>query len=258
MSKQRSGKINKDIFDYWNEESVSSMYDKFLIQLEINLISHYIEGGVKILDAGCGEGEGTLAYSKFNNVIIHGADFSETRLVKARSSLKNCNNVKLIQADFLHNLESLDFDYDIIITQRFLINLIHWENQKIVLQKLSERLNPGGKLLLLEGSVEGNKNLNEFRALLSMDEIPVKWHNSYIEDKKLELYLTEKRFRLQEIRGLSSYYLLTRGVRPYFDENLNWESEFNKLSASSEISKLFGNDTQFSKTKLWVFIKSQN
>ena len=45
--------------------------------------------GLHVLDAGCGEGEGTLEYASGNNVILHGADFSETRLSKANSLLKN-------------------------------------------------------------------------------------------------------------------------------------------------------------------------
>lgn len=49
---------NGNILAYWNRQDVESMYDKHLLNAEIELIRRRITVNSKILDAGCGEGEG--------------------------------------------------------------------------------------------------------------------------------------------------------------------------------------------------------
>ena len=71
---------SQEVLKYWNQDDVESMYDKNLLNLEIKLIKKRITEKSKILDAGCGEGEGTLEYSKIPGVKVHAVDFSETRL----------------------------------------------------------------------------------------------------------------------------------------------------------------------------------
>ncbi len=109
---------NEKVLQYWNRDDIESMYDKLLIKQEIQLILNYIPNNAKILDAGCGEGESALVYSQIPGVHIHAADFSETRLSKARERLKDKNNVIIIKADFLGDYH-LDADYDIVVSQRF-------------------------------------------------------------------------------------------------------------------------------------------
>ena len=102
--------LNKDdIHHYWERADVESMYDKYLLGAEIALIREYIPSNSKVLDAGCGEGEGTLEYSAIPGVIIHAADFSQTRIRKAKRRLAACSNVTLKQVDFLDEYQ-LDND----------------------------------------------------------------------------------------------------------------------------------------------------
>ena len=100
---------HQKVLDYWEDKKVESMYDKNLLKAEIRLIKKYIKPGSKILDAGCGEAEGTYAYSAIKNTLIHGADFSQTRLNKAKKRLHKRNNVTLKKIDFLkkYNLDKI-------------------------------------------------------------------------------------------------------------------------------------------------------
>ena len=43
----------KEVLEYWNRDDVESMYDKYLLKLEIELIRERILKNSKILDAGC-------------------------------------------------------------------------------------------------------------------------------------------------------------------------------------------------------------
>src|SRR3954466_13853129 len=98
---------------YWNDPTVESMYDKHLLDCEIHLLREQIPDGAKILDAGCGEGEGTAVFASIPGAIVHAADFSETRLQKARERLAGKPNVTCKQVDFLGQYD-LDRDYDVV------------------------------------------------------------------------------------------------------------------------------------------------
>ena len=245
---------NKKLLEYWNRDDVESMYDKHLLSTEIELIKQRIRSNSKILDVGCGEGEGTLAYSSIPGIMVHAADFSETRIKKAAKRLKECDNVTLRRIDFLGQY-CLDNDYDSIVSQRFLINLIEWKLQKKVLLELMAMLKPGGRLLMLEGSKRGVESLNKLRAVLGLDPIPIKWHNLFFDDDALLDFMWQNHYELAEEDGLGAYFFLTRGIRPCFDKELNWDCEFNRMAASKRIRVVLGITTMFARLKLWVFEK---
>src|SRR5450759_4527396 len=180
---------NKEVLDYWNQEEVESMYDKYLVNLEIELVKKNIYPGSKILDAGCGEGEGTIIYASIPESVIHAVDFSETRLKKAVERLIGKDNVTFKQVDFLGNYQ-LDNNYDFIVSQRFLINLLEWDLQKKVILDLMGMLKSSGKFLMLEGCVDGVDELNKFRGLYGMEPIPVKWHNLFFDNHELISFMS--------------------------------------------------------------------
>lgn len=244
---------NKEVLEYWERDEVESMYDKHLLSAEIAMIARRLSPQSKILDAGCGEGEGTLIYASMPEVTVHGADFSDARLNKAKNRLSEIENVSLRRVDFLQDNLPLDSDYDFVISQRFLINLMEWELQKKVLYKLINMVRAGGRLILLEGSVQGVNELNAFRACWGLPPIPIKWHNLFFDDSALMQFMLSSRCKLVESDGLGTYFLLTRGIRPVFDKELNWESDFNRVSAGEELKSIFDMGSRFSRLKLFVF-----
>lgn len=244
----------QEVLEYWNNDTVESMYDKHLLNAEIRLLKKQIPAGAKILDAGCGEAEGTLVYSSIPGAVVHAVDFSETRLHKARERLAARKNVTCKQVDFLGRYE-LDHDYDVVVSQRFLINLMEWQLQQKVLLDLMSMLKPGGRLLMLEGSRQGVDSLNDLRAALGLDPIPVKWHNLFFDDEALVAFMRENGHTLVAEDGLGAYFLLTRGIRPIFDRELNWESDYNQRAAAQNTSDILRLGTRFSRLKLWVFQK---
>lgn len=252
-----NNKRNKNnLLEYWERKDTESMYDKHLLNTETAMIRKYIPCGAKVLDSGCGEGEGVLAYSSIEGVTIHGADFSETRLRKASERLAGRENVNLKQVDFLGNY-SLDDDYDVVISERFLINLLEWPLQQKVISDLLGMLKPSGKLIMLEGSKQGAESLNTFRAAWGLGPISVKWHNVFFDDDEIIAFVEGKGCKLVGHEGLGVYFMLTRGIRPVLDAKLDWDHEFNQLAASEEIRKLMGIDEmKCSRLKLWVFQKN--
>lgn len=246
-----SAKDVSSILEYWNKDEVESMYDKNLLNAEINLIKAWIPSYAKLLDAGCGEGEGTLQYSKVA-AVVHGADFSPTRLKKAAARLAKASNVKFQQIDFRKDYK-LDSGYDVAVTQRFLINLMEWDMQQRTITNLVKALKPGGRLLMFEGSQQGVNELNLFRAAGGLPAIPVKWNNRFFDDNEVQQFVAASGWKLRAVQGLGGYLLLTRGIRPLLDSNVHWDCEFNRIAASPGISELNAFDSvRFSRLKLWV------
>jgi ubiquinone/menaquinone biosynthesis C-methylase UbiE len=240
------------ILAYWNDPDVASMYDKHLLNAEIELIKRRLTANAKILDAGCGEGEGTLAYSDVPGVLVHAVDFSDTRLAMARQRLSSRDNVVLSKMNFLDRIDC-DSDYDFIVSQRFLINLPDWLLQQKVLLELMRRLKRGGRLLMLEGSRQGNDALNDLRVSVGQKPILERSHNVFFDDDLLVNFMRSNNYPLIEQDGLGTYFMLTRGVRPLLDSNLNWDCEFNRLAARPVMADQVGFTTKFSRLKLFVF-----
>src|SRR5262245_23243575 len=237
---------------YWNRQEVQSMYDKHLLGAEIELLRSRVPAGSKLLDAGCGEGEATAAYAELPGVVVHGADFSDTRLALAAERLRGRANVSLRRVDLL-DPRGLDADYDVVVSQRFLINLTDRSLQERALGTLAACLNPRGRLLLLEGSRDGEAELNALRAALGLPSLAPRWHNLFLDDAALVEHMATLGCRLLEQDGLGPYFLLTRGVRPCFDAQLDWDCEYNRRAALRETRELLGSPTRFSRLKLWVF-----
>lgn len=237
---------------YWDRPEVASMYDKHLLAAEIDLLRPRIPPGSKLLDAGCGEGEATAAYAELPGVVVHGVDFSRTRLALAAERLRGRANVTLKRIDLLEP-HGLGDDYDVVVSQRFLINVTERHLQERVLATLMACLKPGGRLLLLEGSQAGEAELNALRAALGQPALTPRWHNLFLEDATLVCFMARQGCTLLEQDGLGAYFLLTRGLRPCFDARLDWDCDYNRWAARRETRDLLGSAGRFARLKLWVF-----
>lgn len=214
------------------------MPDKYAVELEVRAIKKQLGPGT-LLDVGCGEGENTVKFTQIKGIAVTGIDYAINRINLAR---KTCPKATFIHADITK--KQLKEKYDYIVSQRFLINLPNWKSQKSVIKKLIGHLKPEGKLILCEGSLQGVKKLNQFRAKFKLEPIPIRWHNTFIDDNNLQTMV----FKL--IDGFGGFYLLTRGVRPFFDSFLNWDSRFNRLAKNVSLS------SDYSRIKVWEYIKS--
>lgn len=243
------------ILEFYQQDDVESMVDKHLLSAEIDLIRRRIPPNSLVLDAGCGEGEGTLVYAQVPGVIVHAADFSGTRLKKAAQRLAGRSNVLLKKIDFLEK-NPLDQDYDVIVSQRFLINITDWSLQQQVLKVLVAHLKPQGKLLVSEGCRNEADALNGVRSLWGLKPIPDRWNNLFFDNDSLLGFMESLGCRLVEEDGLGTYYFLTRGIRPIFEPDPDWKDDFNRMAATREVADRIGFGARFARLKLWVFSKT--
>jgi len=220
--------MNPDtIKEYWNEQARklgadprATTQDYWMRELEIASLSKVLARfpePLDILDIGCGNGFSTLrllqAHPRHRFV---GGDYSVEMVRAAMAAVEELPsslraNIRFEELDVL-DLSRYRGGFDLIISDRCLINLPSRELQWQAIAEIERALRPGGCYLAIENFVGGQAGLNEQRTRLGLPEISVRWHNCFFEEAEFLAHCAA-RFDIQEFVPLSStYYLLTRVV----------------------------------------------
>ena len=220
--------MSEKIQNYW-EERAKENYNKdtattddiHLRNLEIFTLIVTIrqiksEKTCSILDLGCGDGRSTLEIaSHFPECHFTGLDFSETMVKIANNNLALKNGLKervnFIVGDVtkLHEIIN-DKKFDIIISDRCLINLDSSLNQYKTISDISNHLTSEGHFIAIENFIDGHNTMNDSRIAMGLPEIPIRWHNKYFYEEEV-LKISKKYFSHVVIKDFSSsYYFATR------------------------------------------------
>ena len=229
------------IADFWNEraslEEQAGTQDLIAKQLEVEAIAKYVEDGMRVLDAGCGNGLTALELARRYDVEVVGIDVSEKMINAALPRAYGNGSVEFRCVDVLDLPDNLGM-FDLIYTERTLINLPDQEQREKAMVGLCNLLKPGGLYVMCENSQDGVDRLNRLRARLDLPEIVPPWHNHYLTsrgcDSDIHRFadaLTDVAF-LESIDDYSStYYFLSRivnaalaaqeGREPEYDSPIN-------------------------------------
>lgn len=213
-----------EIKKHWNDsgkELVSSSNvsptsrDPFLATLERENILEFLPAGAHALEMGCGDGRHTAWYARKLGSIA-GIDISEQFISiftqrMTRESVKNFEGIvgSVLDVDRLAGGRV----FDVIISQRCLINLPGWDLQREAILKAADLIRPGGLLLITEGFEEGLAELNETREKLGLHPIKVVDDNKNIPRKRFEDLISGK-FETLKIRDYGLYLFLSRVFHP--------------------------------------------
>jgi 2-polyprenyl-3-methyl-5-hydroxy-6-metoxy-1,4-benzoquinol methylase len=107
-------------------------------------LKKYIHG--KVLDAGCGTGIFTMAFSKMRNVKnVVGVDFSNSLNVASKFKLDNkIDNVEFKRAD-LNNLDNIGGQFDTVFCSGVLHHMV---NSEEIFKKLVKKLKSKGNIII--------------------------------------------------------------------------------------------------------------
>jgi SAM-dependent methyltransferase len=212
-----------EIKDYWNQRArqsplAATTNDISLRRLEAAALISQLNAielprEPDILDIGCGDGETTCAIaSNFPSARFQGMDFSAEMIDLAKSKSQS-GQITFSTGDVRNLNDRFSArSFDVIITNRCLINLRDKEEQFDALKQIHECLSLGGYFIGTENFVGGQTALNALRRSLGLGEIPVRWHNAYFEEAEF-MDCSKKMFREVELMNFSStYYLVTRVV----------------------------------------------
>lgn len=251
----------KDIETHYNKQAKlyqnspkSTMPDLFIRNMEIIKIQEYIEkfspkNNSQILEIGCGNGYTITKLSKkFSNDFV-GID-SNKKLIQLALKRKQ-KNVKFRRDNILcSNLESNSFD--IVFTERCLINLENEQNQKKAIKEIHRILKKEGIFIMVEAFEDGLKELNRARKTLGLKKIPPAWHNYYFNKNKLKKIFVGKfqdpvsksKSKFSYDNFLSSYFFGSRVIYPALIEGKKMILYNNDFAKFFSLIPSYGNYSQ--------------
>ncbi len=222
--------------EHWDRQAVKDIdpelvthVDRYQRQVEIELLLRAIPHGQRVLDVGCGNGYTTAMLADRSAEVI-GVDYSEPMLERARQEFGGPDNLQYRQLDVLE-LPSIGRTFDVVVTQRCLINLTSWEDQQTALNNIAEVLEPGGFYFMQEGTRQGRHGLDQARESVGLERMPPVAYNLDFDEELLWTFLRE-RFHVVSVRRLGAYDLISRVVHPLLvaPADPGYEAEINRIA----------------------------
>lgn len=221
------------VIEFWNQRAGLGEWagtrDVIAKRLEIESLAGFVTDGMRILDVGCGNGITAMEIARRFRVKITGIDFSP-QMVAAARGLAEGQSFRG-QVDFsvgkVPGIIKLRDTFDLIYTERTLINLPDWPEQQKAIREISSLLAPGALYLMCENSQNGLDELNALRVRLGLKKIEPPWHNRYLMDEELESGDFGD-LQLERVMHYSStYYFLSRVVNAWLAEQDGREPEYD-------------------------------
>lgn len=235
-----------DIKQFWNEQakkntgsSLATSPDTIAFEMELDQMKQRIPAGSKVLDVGCGNGVKGIELAKEIDFDYYGMDYSEEMISQAkRMSSGNAGRLKgrvlFFDGDILDRKSIQYGPFDLVMSDRCLINLKSLENQVLAFRQIHSVLKNKGIFLMFENSLQSLENLNGVRRSFSLPEIKVRWHNFYIDENRLFPEVGELFSLTGTVSFASTYYLISRTLNAVLTppgREIDYMSEINRLSA---------------------------
>jgi ubiquinone/menaquinone biosynthesis C-methylase UbiE len=138
------------------------------------------EHGLRILDAGCGNGTTlSVLVEAFPKAEVIGIELNDELLRVAQ----NRPNLKIHSGD-LRNLDTVTFGtFDVVLTQRVIINIMNRDHQALALNNVIRLLSPDALYIAIEAFESGLDLTNSMRAELGLEPVPMPHHNLFLDDE---------------------------------------------------------------------------
>jgi len=233
----------EEIRNYYKKRATTDPYatspDYNLREIEIEYLSRSLKDNSTILDVGCGNGYSILSFASKYTSSFTGIDFVP-EMIEQANTLKNTFLLKGSVEFKCGDVTKLEFDndtFDIVISERCLLNLPTRDMQWQAIREIARVLKPDGVYLMLEGTVQGLERLNELRLMFNLDPIPdadpqYNWFsNKFDEDEMVITALQSFRY-LERVQRFGMYYLLSRIVHPLLvaPEQPQYNAKINEIA----------------------------
>ncbi len=218
---------------YWNSRAGLGKWagtqDLIAKELELKAIAEFVQPGMKILDAGCGNGITAIEIARRFEVEIIAIDYAAEMVQVARQIAETvplAGSIQFREGD-VTKLRDLPAEFDLIYTERVLINLPDWDTQRKAVAELTSLLRIGGRYTMIENSLDGLDKINALRQEAGLDKVVPPWHNLYFRDSQVE-GLNMPGITLEKVAYHSStYYFLSRVVNAWLAAKEGKEPDYN-------------------------------
>ena len=250
----------KDVMTFWNDRAnlgpAAGSKDLIAKQLELKAIAAYVRDGMRILDAGCGNGVTAIEIARDHDVEILGLDYASKMIEAAQNSARK-EALKGTVTFRVGDIRDLPDDlglFDLVYTERVLINLPDWPAQQDTLRKLAHVLNVGATYVMCENSQNGLDQINHLRQQIGLPQITAPWHNRYLVDEEVESLVMDD-LKLEETQPFSStYYFLSRVVNAWMAQQEGREPAYDAPVNRLALKLPAVGDT--AQVKIWVWRKT--
>lgn len=253
-----------EIQEYYRVRAGSGRYatspDFNLREVEIDYLSRWMKDGLRVLDVGCGNGYSTLCHATMFSSQFVGVDFVPEMVAEAKILSKDFQPKG--EVDFrVGNVTELEFpnsSFDIVVSERCLLNLPTKNDQWVAIGEVARVLKPDGLYLMLEGTMQGLQRLNEVRTHFDLDPIPeadakYNWFsNKFDEDEMIPVALRSFN-KLEHIQRFGMYYFISRVINPLLvkPDQPKYDAPINTIAR--QICGQFPNFEDIGHVALFVF-----
>ncbi len=206
-----------------------------------------IRGKKRVFEAGCGNGQNCLYLAEvFPTLSFLGADYVNDMVDAARKLARERaiseDRACFFQRDILE-LGDLGPPFDVIFTDRCLINLNTDELQKQALTGLCRYLKPGGYLIMIENSVKAHEQQNDARKVIGLEPRKPASFNHFLNEEVICSHLVTQGMKIEEVEDFISLHDLVLYVLVPFinDGEINYDHPL--VHAATELNIAFGGGT---------------
>ena len=210
-------------------DASSTMRDEITRGREIAGVLRLIEhlgvhgnASARLLDVGCGNGYllGVLR-GKYPKMLLTGLEYTPEMVgVATERAVADC---PIVQGD-VRKLPFEDRSWDVVVTERCIINIMDPDQQGQALREVARVLKPGGHFICIEAFTDGLAQLNAAREELGLPPNVQPHHNIWF-DKKWFLDTIAPHFSVVDLAStrdpslplpnfLSSHYFISRVLYP--------------------------------------------
>jgi SAM-dependent methyltransferase len=218
---------------FWNQRAVTeadptkvNIADDVQRQLETAFILQHLPAGSRVLEVGAGNGHLTNILRRQAG-FVDAFDYAENMVEQAKRLQGETNN------RFFHDSvlapAAVQPPYDVVVCVRVLINLRNLEEQQRAFDNMTALLGPRGRLILVEGFLDGFNRLNEVRAAAGIEALKPAPINFY---SPLSAWTDRlRRFQVAAEFNSGTFDFLTRVVYPALAgaQHATGPSEFHQL-----------------------------
>lgn len=251
--------MNDAVKEFWNDQAaqygasdLATAPDHYYRMLEIERIKAQIPAKTTtLLDIGCGNGYSTAEFAKLiPHATVLGLDYSPEMIRRAHPMITD--KLHFAVGDIREPYQPLAYGkFQVIVSERCLINLAHWQEQQAALLRMRKALQPDGIIILVENTLSGLSNLNNLRAMFDLLPIQVRWHNCYLPDEIDDFLLDNFYVRHAENIG-NLFYIISRVVYAAICAKQGVEPDYRDIHnlIASKLPSL--GDYNYSPNRLWV------
>lgn len=210
------------VMGFWNEQArrhgtglAATTPDPIAKDLEIDALKRHLDPAFDTLEIGCGNGTDILRLLDHLRGRVIGIDYAEEMIEAAKKTLSDLperdrKRTTVDVGDIMRDMTPLG-RFAQIFTVRCLINLPTLEHQLEAVRNIDAILEPGGRLVLVESTKQGQERLNAMREAVGLTPIPYHWHNLYL-DQDAFLAGLPRHLKLVTIDSFASLYFVISRV----------------------------------------------